>query len=336
VNIWRAAADQLAVGAFSQRETASDSALHNRLLIAGYFWVCNHPNESAVRNELESYSTSLLSVQGTLVDIVERVSHHGIEDFRLPQASPPQQYTLKHEAIAPLLQVLVQEAQNVVNDHGFLLRWLGTLKTDTSVRVDPGLMQALRKVAYRHYEYSVLATMALSGVEQLLRTFANKMGLFEGHVRFTPGRLQRVVTACGGDAQVADAIATIYDNEKGNLRNRILHGAQLHIARSQYQSVSSIVSPSVNQQEYDRFAPENVFFLCFDALKTLDAKISAVTTLTTADFEWAEHFHLTPDEVLLGSRVHYDFRGEEGKRWWERILGGHSKPAIDGHLKTGQ
>jgi hypothetical protein len=73
LDIWRATADELACRVHQQLLSGPglpDSTLHNHLLIAGYFWVCNLPNEDLVRNELENFAGSMLSVQGTLVDIV--------------------------------------------------------------------------------------------------------------------------------------------------------------------------------------------------------------------------------------------------------------------------
>jgi hypothetical protein len=69
----------------------------------------------------------------------------------------------------------------------------------------------------------------------------------------------------------------------------------------------------------DAFSPENVFLLCLTSLQTLDARISKITALTPADFAWTKHLELQPDELRFGTRVHYDFVGDEGKRWWERI-----------------
>jgi len=322
IDIWRAAANELGRrihDTISKAVDVPDSILHNELLIAGYLWVCNLPNEGLVANELSSFSISMLSVQGTLVDIVERVSPLGIEDQRLTIAVPTGKFTLQHQAFSPLLDLLVNETQKVASGQGFLMRWLGAMQTDTSVRVDPTLMQRLRGAAYPQYEYSVLAFMALSGIEQLLRAFAHNASLFEGQERFTPSRLTRIVTALGGDAVVRDAIARIYDDTRGNLRNRIFHGAQLHIARSQQQATISIAAPLMYPQVADAFSPENVFLSCLSSLQTLDARISEVTVLTSADFAWTRHLELQPGELCFGKRVHYDFVGEEGKRWWERI-----------------
>ena len=322
LDIWRAAADELARRVYdsvTKTVNVPDSTLHNQLLIAGYFWVCNLPDEILVTNQLERFSSSMLSVQGTLVDIVERVSPRGVEDKRLMIVTPVRRFTLKHQGLSPLLDLLVGEIQQTVNGHGFLTRWLGTLQTDTSKLIAPALMQRLRGAAYPQYEYSVLAMMALSGIEQLLRTFAYSAGLFDGQKRFTPSRLAHITAALGGTQMVEDAIAAVYDNTRGNLRNRILHGAQLQIARSQQQTTASIANPVAYPPVPDAFSPENVLGLCFGSLQTLDACISSTKTLTHTDLAWTTHLQLQPNELLFGARVHCDFVGEEGKVWWERI-----------------
>ena len=154
-------------------------------------------------------------------------------------------------------------------------------------------MHSLRASAYPQYEYSVLAVMALSGIEQILRAFAQRVGLFDGQKRFTPARLAAIVTALGNSAAVEDAIKRIYDSEQGNLRNRILHGAQLQIARSQQQSTISIVNPVVYPKAPDAFSPESVFSLCMEALQTLDAHIAKIVTLTPNDLLWTRHLELS-------------------------------------------
>ena len=322
LDIWRATADELACRVHQQLLSGPglpDSTLHNHLLTAGYFWVCNLPNENLVRNELENFAGSMLSVQGTLVDIVERVSQDGVRDRRLSVVGAPAGVSLHHQSLSPLLDSLVNETRNVVSGQGFLVRWLGAIKTEASAQVDPALLHSLRASAYLQYEYSVLAVMALSGIEQILRAFAHRVGLFDGQKRFTPARLAAVVTALGNSAAVEDAIKGIYDNQLGNLRNRILHGAQLQIARSQQQSTISIVNPVMYPKAPDAFSPENVFSLCMEALQTLDTHIAKIVTLTPNDLSWARHLELSSQEILFGRSIHYDFVGEEGKRWWERI-----------------
>jgi hypothetical protein len=322
IDIWRAVADELArrvCEAATQILDVPDSTLHNQLLIAGYFWVCNLTSEILVSAELQRYSFSLLSVQGALVDIVERVSPEGVGDKRLTLVSPIRNFSLKHRQLSPLLDLLVDEVEKTAKGQGFLMRWLGTLRTDTSKAIEPTLMQSLRSAAYSQYECSVLAMMALSGIEQLLRTFAHSAGLFEGQKRFTPARLAIIVAALGRDSSAADAIATIYDNARGNLRNRILHGAQLQITRSQQQSTLSIADPVTYAPVPDAFSPENVLRLCYGSLQTLDACISNVTKLRHTDLAWTSHLEMAPDDLLFGRRVHSDFVGEPGKLWWERI-----------------
>lgn len=322
VEIWRAVANELGRmihRSISKNVDLPDSQLHNQLLIAGYFWACNLPNQGLVANELSSFSISVLSVQGTLVDIIERVSQNGVEDRRLAIATATGRFTLKHQGLSPLLDLLANEAQRVANGRGFLVRWLGAVQTDTSVRIDPVLMQTLRGAAYLQYEYSVLSFMALSGIEQLLRTFAHHTGLFEGQKRFTPSRLARLVKVLGGDAVVGEAIAAVYDQTRGNLRNRILHGAQLHIARSQQQETVSIAAPLMYPQPPDALSPQNVFLSCFRSLQMLDERISKIAVLSHTDFAWIQHLELKNAELRLGTHVHYDFVGDDGKRWWERI-----------------
>jgi hypothetical protein len=322
IDIWRATADELASRVHQQLLSGSglpDSTLHNHLLIAGYFWVCNLPDEGLVRNELENFAASMLSVQGTLVDIVERVSPDGVKDRRLSIRGASARVSLHHQSLSPLLDSLVNETRNVASGQGFLMRWLGAIKTDTSAKVDPALMHRLRASAYPQYEYSVLAVMALSGIEQILRAFAHRVGMFDGQKRFTPARLAAIVTALGNSAAVEDAIKRVYDNEQGNLRNRILHGAQLQIARSQQQSTISVANPVMYPKAPDAFSPENVFSLCMEALQTLDTHIAKIVTLTPNDLAWTRHLELSSQEILFGRSIHYDFVGEEGKLWWERI-----------------
>src|SRR5258708_1280578 len=125
----------------------------------------------------------------------------------------------------------------------------------------------MRNVAYWQYEYSVLAFMALSGIEQLLRTFVQQVGLFDARERFSKSRLDQITAALGGSSAVATVLESIYGSARGNLRNRVLHGAQLHIERSQRQSLLSMASPSADVGGPDAFSPENVCRLCLECLQ---------------------------------------------------------------------
>ena len=261
----------------------------------------------------------MLSVEGALVDIPERVSLGGIDDQR-PSIGPPLgAFSLRHQTLSPLLDLLVQETHKANSGDGFLMRWFGALATETSSHVDPTLMRRLRVVAYQQYEYSVLAFMALSAIEQLLRAFAHNTGLFEGQKRFTPNRLARIAKKLGGDAVVAEAIAEIYDDTRGNLRNRILHGAQLHITRSQLQETIPIAAPLMHPEPLDAFSPQNVFLLCLRSLRTLDMYVAKTTALTQADLIWTKHLALEPGELRVGVDIPLDIVGDEGKQWWKRM-----------------
>ena len=295
IDVWRATADELARRVHTKLLDDAElphSTLHNELLIAGYFWSAIFRCEALIKDELEKFAASMLSVQGTLLEIVERVSPDGVLDCRLPIVGTSVAFSLHHQSLSPLLESLVDESSRVLSGQGFLMRWLGAIKTEASAGVDPALMQRLRASAYRQYEYSVLAVMALSAIEQILRAFAHRVGLFEGQKRFTPARLAAIIAALGNSADVEKAINSVYDNEQGNLRNRVLHGAQLQIARSQQQSTISIVNPALSSNSPDALSPENIFNICREALQTLDHHIAKLVTLSAADLLWTRHSEL--------------------------------------------
>ena len=116
IDVWRATADELGRRIHESISTGAemcDPLLHNQLLIAGYFWACNLANEGLVGNELSRLSSSMLSIQGTLVDIVERVSPQGIDDQRLTIVTRTGPFTLQHQTLSPLLDALVCESKRL-------------------------------------------------------------------------------------------------------------------------------------------------------------------------------------------------------------------------------
>jgi hypothetical protein len=322
VAIWQAVANLLGRRAYAEAEGGqSDTALHYLLLLAGYFHACKLPNQDLVAAQLSDLRSSLISIQGTLVDIVERVSSTGVEDARPRVATHTGRIKLGNQGLSPLLDSVVTEANLAVQGNGFLLRSFGSLETDASPKVEPTLLASLRRVAYGQYEYTTLGFMALSAVEQLLRTFGFAVGLLEGNEQFNNETLEKLALRLGGSSKIRQALDSVYGKEYGNLRNRILHGAQLHIRRHQIQAMLPIAAPSIHAPVDDELSPQNTCRLCLECLEIVDEAITKIVALEPVDLEWCKHFQLSQFQIQIGMKMHCDFQGEDGKLWWDRISG---------------
>lgn len=322
VDIWRAMAHLLGRRAYAEAEGGqSDTTLHNLLLLAAYFHACQLPNQDLVATQLSDLRRSVTSIQGTLVDIVERVSSAGVEDARPRVATHTGRTKLGNQSLSPLLDSVVTEANLAAQGKGFLLRSFGSLETDVSPKVEPTLLASLRSVAYGQYEYTTLGFMALSAVEQLLRTFSSAVGLLQGNEQFNNETLEKIALRLGGSSKIRQALDTLYGKEYGNLRNRILHGAQLHIRRHQIQAMLPIAAANIHAPVDDELSPQNTCRLCLECLEVVDEAITKIVALKPLDFRWTEHFQLSHFQIQIGMKMHCDFQGEDGKLWWDRISG---------------
>ena len=145
------------------------------------------------------------------------------------------------------------------------------------------------------------------------------LGLLKGSEQFSDDSIERLAPRLGSDPNVRQILDLVYGRGHGNLRNRILHGAQMHMRRHQFQATLPIAAPEVHTPVNDEFSPQNTCRLCLQCLEGVDDAIARVVTLKPKDLDWARHFELSADQIRIGAGVYCDFQGEQGKVWWDRI-----------------
>ena len=155
--------------------------------------------------------------------------------------------------------------------------------------------------------------MALAGTEQLLRGWATHHGV--EHIRASvPRSWDRWKNQLPISAQLRVRLDELYDPQRLNLRNRIMHGGLLELESKRAETVL-LVANKLKLQRFplvevdDPFSSESIAAHCVQTLEALSQEIQGSGQgLTDADRRWESEIALTDEEVRWGNEsVYCDF-----------------------------
>ncbi len=335
-SLWRVVADLLASRAHAEIAPGMaihEVRLHNQLLLAAYFMDCHLPEASFAERTLEKLSSSMTSIRGTLVRIVENLVAKGVADLPPPKSSRTGGLVLRCNGLSGLLRATARESLQIDVGNGLVHRIIAAHGApETPPPVGSIARQELvvqgRDLIYRLYEHTLLAYMVLSCIEQLVRALASSMGLTVIKVSGRPVPLPDIISQLAISAPTfipaLTAVQDLYSKSGANLRNRIMHGGLLDVNSKRAEILLHVNDPVrfPSSQWYGRkeYAPENICQVCCEVLERLDHELAAAGILTPDDLHWADDLWLTSEEIDLGVHLANDFsKPFYGEAWRRRI-----------------
>lgn len=294
-----------------ERADLPDWQLLNRLQLSSFFLSCDLPTAGAVQSSLITLGRSVLSLRGSLVRLPERVDVTGILDVSPTAARVDRPITLTQRSISTLLTACHDESQATFAMNGIAQRVLtpqGPIQPEHLAelrRLFPGrdpvqLMHETRAVRFQQYNFTILAYMALCGIEQMLRARADQVG--ESHIE-PSGWLIDVtdwLSKLRLSADLQRRLKQLYSTRDINIRNRVMHGGLLEIEGQRTQNTHRML---INQPIPAAYSAESIASLCLTLLEEVDRELAATTTLSTANLGWLGLKSLTIDEWRLISSL---------------------------------
>ncbi len=326
--LWREIANELARRIHARNYSTGcdpERLLLNGLLLTGYFWTCQLPEARLVRQVFNEPRQKPLGLRGFFVRVPEFISPSGVEDTPVPHVNASGGVRLHHEAFTQLLGTTAAESRQIASGNGLLH---SILPIDSKSHVPKNLwghvtseqLHQGRDAAYRLYEHTVLAYLALACIEQLLRSWATNQSVTHIRASGHPLGVMEWLSKLNPTPALEEALRQIYDPSRANIRNRIMHGNLLEI---EGKSLDTRL-PIANARRFpllaiDTYMPENISSVCMACLQQVDQEIASRATLTDADLAWTRSFVLTPDEVDFGYRLPVDFLTGNGLEWLEYV-----------------
>jgi hypothetical protein len=322
--LWPRVADQLCRQTAAEFRKAIGSSgepewrILNRQLLAGYFAGCRLPDARTVSQDMQALRQCRLPIRGALTRIVENIAAHG------SAADPPPKtirrsggVRLAHAKLSVLIAATESESQATATGNGMMHRILGPIGAESIAergQVSRQQMIRGRDAAWQLYEHTVLAYLALSSIEQLLRSWATHRALQHVKADGTPLSVGRQwFKDLPLSVNLRADILELYDSGGGNIRNRVVHGALLDIEAKRLEAVLPIADPKKYKQRMAAAAPDPwsahaIAQRCLDVLQRLDREIvKSNGLLTSADCSWMSSVAPTPTHVQRGQEVHCDF-----------------------------
>jgi hypothetical protein len=336
--LWRVVADQIASKVHAQLSSVpalSEEDLHHHLLLAAYFTSCQLPVAVFAEKALQEHSRGMTSIRGGLVRIIENVGADGVKDALPARSARTGAITLQRSQLSNLLAATVRESAAIEHSQGLMHRILEPLPdqiglTEQLATATGGRQAEARDAVYRLYEHTLLAYMALSCIEQLVRAWASSKG-FSPVAAAKPrpiGLLDLIKHLTGGSPASGSALARVedlYTQRGSNLRNRIAHGGLLDVSAKRMEVLLSFGDnarfPAAQWQGRDEYGPENISQLCCEALLQLDREVAAAGCVAPAHLDWMHSLWLTDEEIGFGLRLANDWAELATAQAWHRRVG---------------
>ena len=296
---WRDLSSAMAVSLFSSLKAGlltGEWAVLNRLVLASFFQSCTLPTATQAVGALTDLRQSVLSVRGSLVRLPERVSAAGIADVRPSPIAATGAISLAHRSLSTLLKSCHTESQATARREGIAHRVLGVNGPVTAEhqaelrRLFPGrdpvrLMRESRIVRFQEYNFTILAYMALTGIEQLLHAQSERLKLPHVGPNGWLVEVDDLIDHLHLSSSLVARVRALYSTRDTNVRNRVMHGGLLEIEGQRTQNAYRLLTAAAGPNP-EPYSSENIANVCLSLLADLDAEISAAGLLSQADMGW--------------------------------------------------
>src|ERR1051326_1268853 len=272
------------------------------LLFVGFFQTCRLPIAMLVEELFREHASAILCARGEFLRIPERISPTGVHDVPVRvSVQTGTAITLSSAWLSPLIEATATEANRTAAGDGFLHRMIPIWDVESMPLSSMGSVRAsqlgaCRDATYRLYEHTVVGFLALSAIECLLRTWAfhlmttrpAQISIFKANGQ--PNGVLDWIDDLNCGEQVRTVVKDLYDNDKSNIRNRLLHGNLLEIHAKRKEANLAIGDPDSFgwlRRTADPYSPANIARLCLECLIAIDAE-TATIPLSPGDAAWTQ------------------------------------------------
>jgi len=280
-------------------------------LMAAFFQGTRIPDAIRLGNMLRSCLTrGRFGIRGSLLRLIEKTDENGIADPPVPHV-PYATVTLTaaHQAVSQLLASVSLESTKVPASQGVMLTCFADVINDppvippgTNPLITPQMAIDSRVYRYQQYEYAALGLSAIAATEFLLRTATERSAIEGLDARYAG--VMEMVEKLPITPELRAELATIFDANGPNVRNRSLHGGFLEIEsrRTDLLMASGIGSaagiPELNL-DTDPYLPQNAAAIALRAIARLDAELAGQALIDPTALKWVQHFHLTAPDLAF-------------------------------------
>lgn len=326
---WRSVAEKLAKRTFNdgaKLSAADEHTLLDNLLVIAFLWTCKLPYASQVHALLAESYTQPLRLRGLLSRIPEKIAASGIADQQIPQAVEVEPPSMVHTGLSVLIEATGQEMAAIRHGRGFMHRTLAPEAESEVPRNEWGLVEEsmLRKgrvALHDLYENTILSYMAISSIEQILRSFASRLGIRHLKPNGQPHGVNHWFTGLNFSAKTHRTIATLFDPNSANIRNRLMHGNLMEIESKSSEAIYSKLATDARLFDEDPYLPRNIANVCVNTLIAVDEEVAEKVQLTPRDLNWATGLMLTQEELEFGRSLHVDMFDHEPEKWQHEVTG---------------
>jgi hypothetical protein len=280
-------------------------------LLAAFFQGTRIPDATRLGNVLRNcLSRGRFNIRGSLLRLIEKTDGNGIADPPVPHVDyAPIALTAAHQSVSELLASVSLESTKVPANQGVMLTCFAevinnppVIPPSTNPLITPQMVIDSRVFRYQQYEYAALGLSAIAATEFLLRT-ATERSAIEGLDARYAGQMD-MVKKLPITPDLRDELASIFDANGPNVRNRSLHGGFLEIEskRTDLVMASGIGAaariPALNLDK-DLYLPRNAAAIALRAIARLDAELAGLALIDPASLTWTQHFHLTGADLAF-------------------------------------
>ena len=181
---WPSVADELARLIYNRNTPdpiEPEWSLLNGLTIAGLLAGSRLPRANHILQVVVATRNRIMSVRGSLIRIPDLIHRTGIKDVPVQALLRTGGVTLQHEPLTTLLAATAEESRKIYLGQGVVHERLGITGPSQLSRTQWGIVDEDQLVLgqdarFRLYEFTIIAYLALSCIEQLLRSWAHREG----------------------------------------------------------------------------------------------------------------------------------------------------------------
>lgn len=317
---WTAVGHKLASAAFHANQTGRQPEwlLLNQLLLAEWMFGCQFCRASHVAKAMGTMRKSIQGIRGQLFRIPTHISAAGICD-KPPTLAAAVPIRLKTATVSDLSKSVESVAADVRSGSGPFFTFFRQVDSSQKMQHCTGL-----------YEYTTLSYLTLSTIEQLIRSYAESAGITHLKTGGVPEGINKVLKDGSCTAFSPSTIASVNDlfsTDGPNIRNRFMHGAMLD-CEGKWDETAAAVTGHYSRTVWkkDPFRPRNIFHICANVLKQVDADLESSGAISSLSFAWTTDLRPSRSDMEFAARLGSDLLRESDAgqlradgNWTDRI-----------------
>jgi hypothetical protein len=325
--VWVLVADRIARDIYLKQiggEAEPEWLLWNRLLLSRFFHGSCLPSAHSTEQQMKTFGQGIHGPRSHLLAITELINECGVAETRMNavHGSFKTGITLRCSAFSDLLGAIEHETQALPAGKGIVHRYgdansPGAIPSALAHLLSQSQLISFRREFFQQHESNFLAYAVLSGIEQLLRSIAEKSGI--EHVKDgVPKTVTRWINQLPLHEDLLTRLKRLYSPDGANLRNRAMHAALFEIESRRVEIlIAHACGAKTSRAARSSYISKNLLQVFLKDLKDLDT-FAASIGLNSSDLSWAQALWLTEAEIAFGRNISCDFIDPVDGDEWQR------------------